>query len=192
MTGNELLETVCQMGFVNTLSEGQTYFYRAANLSLSRICRSFPLRGYLTLHPHAGEEYDVAQEADDFIGFSASPILGEALAGKSADIGFLREGRDYVIDGSRILFRAAFDTVTVRYLRRARALTEDNMETPLDIDPAAESLLPLLTASYLWLDDRGELATHYLALYRTEAQELLRNLHRHGSLHYATNGWDNG
>jgi len=184
------LETVCQMGFANTLAHNEPYFYRAANLSLSRICRSFPLWGKLSLSPNVGEEYDIAELADDFIGFSASPIFGEAPSeGKSGTL-FLYEGRDYVIKGSKILFLKG-GNVKIYYLRRARVLTEDNTEDALDIHPAAESLLPLLTASYLWLDDRGELATHYLTLYRTEAAELLRTLHHHGSVQIGiTNGWD--
>ena len=46
MTGKELHETVAQMGFAQTLEDGERYFYRAVNLSLSRICRLFPLGRY--------------------------------------------------------------------------------------------------------------------------------------------------
>ena len=192
MTGNELLDTVCRMGFANALEEGKPYFYRAANLSLSRICRSFPLSGSITLCPKAGEECNVAKEADDFIGFPASPIFGEAVTGKANGTFFLREGRDYLIDESSVSFFKDAGTVRIRYLRRAKELTADNMDAPLDIHPAAETLLPLLTASYLWLDDRGDLATHYLALYHTESRELLASLHRHAPLRAETNGWDKG
>ena len=71
MTGKDLFETVTLMGFAKTLEHNEDYFFRAANLSLSRICRSFPLFGKLTLHPKAHETHDVALIKTDFLGFPA-------------------------------------------------------------------------------------------------------------------------
>ncbi len=190
MTGKELLETVAQMGFAQTLEDGERYFYRAANLSLSRVCRLFPLIGSLRLEAGEGDSIDITEADGAFLGFPASPILGEAT-GERRQATLLAEGRDYLIRESRVLFLRDAGTVTVYYLRRAREVNEDTAEEPLDIHPAAESLLPLLVASYLWLDDRGELATHYLKLYHTEAEELRRLLYRHGPAQLvSTNGWD--
>ena len=189
MTGIELLDTVAQMGFAKTLEDGEAYFYRAVNLSLSRICRLFPLIGSMRLSVRANERVDFSEKDNAFLGFPASPILGEASEGGESAL--LSEGRDYWIRGSTVLFLRVPREVTVYYLRRPRPLTVDEREKELDIHPAAESLLPLLVASYLWLDDRGELATHYLKLYGIEAEELRRNLYRHGSIHLsAGNGWD--
>ncbi len=189
MTGKELLETVAQMGFARCLEENEPYFYRAVNLSLSRICRLFPLFGTLSLTAHAGEKHDIAKKDTAFLGFPASPIFGEASCQEGKGM-LLREGRDYLIRGGCLFFLCDKGNVTVYYLRRAKELTVDNAEEALDIHPAAESLLPLLVASYLWLDDRGELATHYLKLYHTEAEELRRTLFHHGSIELSTNGWD--
>ena len=189
MTGKELHETVAQMGFAQTLEDGERYFYRAVNLSLSRICRLFPLLTSLSLDAREGDSVDLAEKDGAFLGFPASPIFGEALGGRGATL--LAEGRDYLIRAGRIHFLKSVGRVTVYYLRRPREASADNAEKALDIDPAAESLLPLLVASYLWLDDRGELATHYLKLYQAESEELCRLHYRHGTVEIiSTNGWD--
>ena len=189
MTGKELLETVAQMGFAKTLEDGEAYFYRAVNLSLSRICRLFPLMGSIRLSVSGQTSVVLTEKDDAFLGFPASPILGEASGREESAL--LCEGRDYLIRGNTVLFLRDVGNVTIYYLRRARTVTVDKKEESIDVHPAAESLLPLLVASYLWLDDRGELATHYLKLYQTEADELRRNLYRHGSIRLcAPNGWD--
>lgn len=191
MTGKDLWETVTLMGFAKTLEHNEAYFFRAANLSLSRICRSFPLFGKLSLNPKSGEVYDLASLADDFLGFPAAPLEKEERErGRSRPL-FLNEGRDFTIKGSSLCFLRDTDTpVTLYYIRRARELTVDDLDAPLDVHPMAESLLPLLCASYLWLDDRGDLATQYLSLYHTESTELKRLLYRHGGIHISSNGWD--
>lgn len=189
MTGKELYITVAQMGFARTLEENETYFYRAANLSVARIARRFPVVVRYTLPAVDGAHtahFDMTKEVGDFAGFPREALL---LAGEP-----LTEGRDYRIEGADLyLARGLAGRFTVRYLHRPAALTPDSMEKEMDLPPYAESLLPSLCASYLWLDDRGELATHYLALYRTEAEELARALNRHGGVHVsAPNGWDRG
>lgn len=189
MTGKELYITVAQMGFARTLEENETYFYRAANLSVARIARRFPVVVRYTLPATDGAHtahFDMAALVKDFAGFPREALLSE---GRS-----LTEGRDYRIEGSGIhIARGLAGRFTVRYLHRPTLITPDNAEEELDLPPYAESLLPPLCASYLWLDDRGELATHYLALYRTEAEELARALNRHGGARVtATNGWDRG
>ena len=191
MTGKDLFETVTLMGFAKTLEHNEDYFFRAANLSLSRICRSFPLLGKLTLCPKAQETLDVALIKNDFLGFPASFVEGkEDKGGRSRPL-LLTEGVDFSVRDSALCFlRDTGAPVTVYYIRRARELTRDNLEEPLDVHPMAESLLPLLSASYLWLDDRGELATQYLTLYHKESEELRRLLYRHGNIKIKTNGWD--
>ena len=191
MTGKDLFETVTLMGFAKTLEHNEDYFFRAANLSLSRICRAFPLLGKLTLHPKERETHDVALIKNDFLGFPASFVEGEENIGGRKRPLLFTEGVDFLVRGSALYFlRDTGAPVTVYYIRRARELTRDNLDEPLDVHPMAESLLPLLSASYLWLDDRGELATQYLTLYHRESEELRRLLYRHGSVKISTNGWD--
>ena len=186
MTGKELYITVAQMGFARTLEENEAYFYRAANLSVARIARRFPVVAHFPLPVTDGERtgcFDIAALVRDFAGFPREAVISET--------GPLKEGRDYRIEnGCVYLARGLAGAYTVRYLHKPRALSPDNLAEEMDLAPYAESLLPPLCASYLWLDDRGELATHYLSLYRTEAEELARTLNRHGGATITTNGWD--
>ena len=189
MTGKELYITVAQMGFARTLEENEPYFYRAANLSLARIARRFPVISHLALPTVDGKKtahFDIATLATDFAGFPREALFLEGTP--------LIEGRDFRIEGSVLfLARGLAGAFTVRYLHRPRRITPDTLEESVDLPPYAESLLPPLCASYLWLDDRGELATHYLALYRTEAEELASTLNRHGGAALSfRNGWDKG
>lgn len=189
MTGKDLYVTVAQMGFARTLEENEPYFYRAANLSLARIARRFPVIAHLAVSVGNGgktSHFDVAVLVSDFAGFPREPVFQDGAP--------LIEGRDYRVEGSLIfLSRGLAGEFTVRYLHRPRSITPDNLEEAVDLAPYAESLLPPLCASYLWLDDRGELATHYLALYRTEAEELASTLNRHGGAAlFVRNGWDKG
>ncbi len=188
MTGNELYTTVAEMGFSRTLEDAEAYFVRAVNLSLARIARRFPLFGEYDVTIEAGPalytEVAVAKERRDFLAFPSHPLSREGE--------LLHEGRDFLVrEGSLRVAKEAAGPLTVRYLRRPTPLTENNREEPLDVAPYAEGLLPLLCASYLWLDDRGDLATHYLSLYRAEAEELSASLYRHGGSKVACpNGWD--
>ena len=189
MTGKELYTTVAQMGFARTLDTGEAYFYRAANLSLARISRRFPVIAHLPLPYVSGEKtavFDIASLTEDFAGFPREVLFSEGTP--------LTEGRDFRIEnGVLSIARGIAGSFTVRYLHRPRRITPDTMEEEIDLPPYAESLLPPLCASYLWLDDRGELATHYLALYRTEAEELAAYLNRHGGVALSfRNGWDKG
>ena len=189
MTGKELYITVAQMGFAKTLEDNELYFYRAANLSLARIARRFPVIAHYPLSNVDGlktAHFDISLLVSDFAGFPREAVFldGEPLT----------EGQDYRIEnGTVFLARGLSGSFTLRYLHAPRKITPDNTESPVDLPPYAESLLPPLCASYLWLDDRGELATHYLALYRTEAEELARTLNRHGGVALSfRNGWDKG
>ena len=189
MTGKELYTIVAQMGFARTLEENESYFYRAAELSVARIARRFPVIAHYALPVCDGETtacFDIGALVTDFAGFPREPVFSEGTP--------LREGRDFRIEGAHVyLARGNKGRFTVRYLHKPRRITPDTVEEEIDLPPYAESLLPPLCASYLWLDDRGELATHYLSLFRTEAEELERTLNRHGGARVVCgDGWDRG
>ena len=45
-------------------------------------------------------------------------------------------------------------------------------ETVIDLDEELSTLLPLLVASYIWLDDDADRAEYYMTLYRARAAEV--------------------
>lgn len=65
------------------------------------------------------------------------------------------------------------EAVTLYYKRMPKKILIDSEEA-IDIPSECEHLLPLLTASYLWLDDDAEKAQYYLALYREAMNQLKR------------------
>jgi len=98
MTGKELYITVAQMGFARTLEENESYFYRAANLSLARIARRFPVIAHYPLPTLDGGKtavFDIGALCEDFAGFPREALFSEGAP--------LSEGRDYRIEGGSVL-----------------------------------------------------------------------------------------
>ena len=94
------------------------------------------------------------------------------------------------IDGSTLLIPFLYDgEVTVSYRRIPSVISRDAEDGPLDIPEQISHLLPLLTASYLWLDEDDEKAIHYLTLYRDQMATARRYIAAVTDSSYDTNGW---
>jgi hypothetical protein len=84
----------------------------------------------------------------------------------------LRDNVDYtdyqIVNGKQLRLRAS-DTGTYEIIYRTKITvgTTDTSTVPLDDDLAA--LLPLLVASYAWLDDNASRSQYYRALYERQA-----------------------
>lgn len=186
MTGTELLAAVTQMGFARSLDENGDYFYRTANFAIAQLNRVFPTEGHMTVAHvegvHYYTDYDIGALAPRFLSFAKDPVFrdGEPLT----------EGKDYLISGSVLrVARGVRGDLEIRYRLAPRSLTRDNTDDALDVLPAAEHLLPLLCASYLWIDDREDLAKHYFSLYCAEEAALRRSLYAHVPFSRVSNGW---
>ena len=105
-------------------------------------------------------EYDLSSALPDLLYVSATACdsLGRPIEGASVVGSTLRLPRDFC------------GKVYVEYCHRPRALSVDRQDEEVDIDGAISFLLPILTASYVWLDDDAEKATYYLSIYRREAE----------------------
>ena len=66
-----------------------------------------------------------------------------------------------------ILPRDFHGAVTLRYRRAPAKIVSDDPATVIDVPAPAAHLFPLLTASYLWLEDEPERSQYYMNLYRT-------------------------
>ena len=62
--------------------------------------------------------------------------------------------------------------IILTYRRRAARIDKNYPDGDIDIPKELEALLPILTASYLWLDDDYERSSFYLDLYRSEAARI--------------------
>lgn len=129
-----------------------------------------------------GEElvFDLAELTDDFLAFAELPsdMRGRAIKGAR-------------FSGSRLyLPESSEGVVNISYRRRPKSPTVDSLDEELDIPTETETLLPLLTASYLWLDDDREKAEYYLNAYREEMAILRRYISPAAGRGYdVPNGW---
>ena len=75
------------------------------------------------------------------------------------------------------------------YYKSAKPLSSTRPDDPIEITEECMPLLPLLTASFMWLDDDAAKAQYYMSLYR----DIMANLKRYSTnkidTAYRVNGW---
>lgn len=123
------------------------------------------LGGNVTDIPVYGKyiEYPLRSLIPDF-GLLASPPLCESETGEPVDADDIQIENGGIIRLSQRLFGRFF----VRYRHMPQKMGEEDDEV-LDIDETSASLLPLLVASVLWLEDEPELAQYYRSLYERKS-----------------------
>ena len=92
-------------------------------------------------------------------------------------------------DGRLILPDGYSGEIRINYHRAPIKTSGTDPDERIDIPPECEELLPLLVASYVWLEDSPDIAQYYRSLYREGINTLRRNLTRVGAGEYSTNGW---
>lgn len=99
--------------------------------------------------------YEISSLAEDFFGFSALPTdeTGKTIPGARFRDDTLFIPSDY--EGE----------IHLTYHRVPRAILADAPNADIDLAPSLAHLLPLLTASYLWLDDDAGKAQFYMQMY---------------------------
>lgn len=130
--------------------------------------------------------YDLKQITPDFIGFAENPV--ELNGYKILDQGYRIEG------ASRILLPYSLTgVIRIKYHRTVREISYTTSpaadESVIDLDDELCTLLPLLIASYVWLDDEPEKAGQYYSLYTERSKEILYKTKNIKPAEYLTNGW---
>ena len=107
------------------------------------------------------------------------------------------EGYKYIADGYRVegttllINNELAGIYRVAYYASPTNLTEDAIMSesfiPLDEDLCA--LLPLVIASYIWLEDDADLSQLYYNRYAEQAQMILKKGREQTPTKYVTNGW---
>ena len=133
--------------------------------------------------PSNGTSYDMKVLVRDFNRFVSRPIIdGEPLT------------EDYFISGSVLTFtdNVPDGDYTVLYEHLPEEVNMADPDTAIDIDPAAELLVPLLCAYYVWMDDQPEKASQFYQRYAEQAAVLRNDTRRvRSNIKYrSTNGWD--
>ena len=115
--------------------------------------------------------YDISTLTDDFLSLSEPPIV--------EDEEYKKLSEDYDVEGGRVILLPYSSTgcFKVLYNRRPQELVRKNTaqedESVLDLDEELCSLLPVLIASYIWLEDEPDRAQYYNNLYQQRAAEIL-------------------
>lgn len=132
--------------------------------------------------------YDIKTLVNDFMALCCPPIL-EDKYNKVLN-------QEYEIEGNSIIL-LPYDNkgvYKVMYERRPMQIKDNgnasNDETIIDIDDELGSLLPILIASYVWIDDEPQKSEYYLSLYRERAIEIERKIKDTAPVIYkSSNGW---
>ncbi len=101
-----------------------------------------------------------------------------------------REIKGAVISDGRLTLPAEYSgTVRLIYRRLPRKISSADT-ADIDLPEEYSHLLPLLVASYVWLDREPELASHYRERYCAEAERLKKESRLSvGSVYNNINGW---
>ena len=116
--------------------------------------------------------YDMASLVDDFKSFLSPPLL--------IDEQFVKLDKGFYIEAeTKILLPYSWSgTYRIEYNVKPTLITvfsEDVLKSAeiIDLDDDLCALLPLLIASYIWLDDEPEKAQYYDAQYQIQAAEII-------------------
>ena len=158
--------------------------FSCRNVALYDRLYSSDEKKIIAYEPYTG--YDISALCDDFISLAANPI-------ELVEYEYIN--RDYKIEDGRVLLlpHDKCGIYRVRYNRKPKELeyrtdpTLDDKEIDLDADLA--ELVPLLTASYVWIDDEAEKAAYYLARYQERAQVIEYKAKSYSPISYETNRW---
>lgn len=94
------------------------------------------------------------------------------------------------IEGDRLILPDDFvGEVHLTYRRKPAIPVGVSLNEDIDIPAECTELLPLIVASYIWLDDEPERAQYYLSLYKDGINGIRRFASRQVSPSYETNGW---
>ena len=117
--------------------------------------------------------YNLADIAEDFLAFDSPPVV--------EDSGNAPISSGYDIEGNSLLLsRAAEKGVYKVYYRRKPKMPSKDIKPSsnselIDLDEELCSALPLLVASYIWLEDEPDRASYYKSLYNERIAEINQN-----------------
>ena len=160
-----------------TITFSGDYYFTVSNLAVFDDIisdRSPDIPEYAPEKEISPEEY-----CDGFRAFCGYP---KDKNGKAVDTVRLSDGRIYAPFNYR-------GELYLTYYRTPKAISNEDINAPIDVSEECAPMLPLLTASFMWLDDDASKAQYYMSLYR----DLIANIRRYSTNKiegsYSDNGW---
>ena len=146
------------------------FYYAVRNLALYQVIYSENINDIPAFAPFI--PYNIGNMCNDFLSLAPSPVVDDENG--------QRLGNGYSVEDSRIVLlpRSMPGDYKIAYRRKPRVISSDDEastnDTAIDLDEDIASLLPLLVAAYVWLEDEEETAARYMELYRERAAEIMR------------------
>ena len=160
-----------------TVTFSGSYYYTVSSLAVYEELKGNRITDVPDYTPYI--ELDPEDYCDGFRAFSGYPKDSKGRTVKTVE---LRDGR----------IRAPFDfrgELFLTYYRTPALISANSPNAKIDVSEECAPMLPLLTASFLWLDDDAAKAQYYMSLYR----DLVANVKRYASnrvdTKYNDNGW---
>ncbi len=132
--------------------------------------------------------YDIGALVPDFLSLNSPPI--------SEDENYERLNQNYDVEGGRVILLpySSEGCFKVLYRRKPAEIINTGLasedETVIDLDEELCTLLPILIASYVWVEDEPSMAEYYLSLYRERAMDIERRISNATPVTIRnTNGW---
>lgn len=132
--------------------------------------------------------YDVKKLVSDFMALCSPPIREEE-ENTLLNQNYEQEGDSIILlpYDKRGVYKVLYEHRPTA-IENTGATTEDTQE--LDLDDELCSLMPILVAAYVWIEDEPEKSEYYMGLYRERVQEIVVS-HKNTApvLIKSTNGW---
>ena len=132
--------------------------------------------------------YDVKKLVSDFMALCSPPIREEE-ENTLLNQNYEQEGDSIILlpYDKRGVYKVLYEHRPTA-IENTGATTEDTQE--LDLDDELCSLMPILVAAYVWIEDEPEKSEYYMSLYRERVQEIVLS-HKDTSpvLIKNVNGW---
>ena len=162
------------------------YLYSVKSVALYRHIYSDSVDDIPAYEPFTA--YDMSVLAKDFLSLSSPPI--------SDDGGYTVLNQGFRIEnGCKVLLPYdASGLYKILYRRRPNEISSDDDAATnadvIDLDEELCTLLPILIASYVWVEDEPDMAEYYLNLYRERSADIERR-HRNAApvIIRNKNGW---
>ena len=160
-----------------TLTFSGNYYFTVSNLAAFSDTLSNNQSDIPEYKPY--REIEPREYCNGFRAFISAPVdkNGRAVECISLEDGKIRVPFDYKGE------------IYLNYYRTPKLLSYDSYGSDIDVSDESAPLLPILTASFLWLDDDAGKAQYYMSIYR----DLIANIKRYSTRKidtvYGVNGW---
>lgn len=159
------------------------YLYLVSNVALYKHKISDELADIPDFE--AFTRYNVAEMVSDFWGIVAPPI--------KSDMSKLTTGYNIESECIIVLPRTSRGMYQIEYKHKPEAINASdaaqNNTSKIDLAEDLAVLMPLLVASYVWLEDSPDKAQYYLTLYREGTMNIERRSRKIAPVQIETNGW---